>query len=232
MGAGVGEAWAGVCTEDAYMEALSVLEQVARHTRDDNLLRCLSKRRCMSEEKKIVGQTAASQALSAAAAKDRETEQQRRLVRKDLEHRAAQEDLAAKTALEAARADAARQRGAALDAARLAKEQEEQRRSRIEHARANAKWLEVDYPLVLAERLLAWRKSLTSGQVASLKGRVEYLVQYRDTTKNVLVPHWWTEASPVFACSLVAMEGPDKRRQMVKCTKGFEWLLCRDMGGP
>ena len=39
------------------------------------------------------------------------------------------------------------------------------------------------------------------------------------------MPHWWSEANPPFALNLVAREGPDKKRHMLKCTKGFEWLL-------
>ena len=220
-----------MCTEDEYMAALAVMEKVATATRDDNLLRCLAKRRCLAEEKKTVQATSVSQALSAAAAKDREQEMERRRVRKELEHRAAQEDLAAATALEVAKADAARQRSAALDAARLAKQEEEERRHRAEHARAKAKFLEVDFPLILSERLLSWRRGLTTDQLVALKGRVEYLETYRDTSKNTLVPHWWTEASPPFTCHLVAMEGPDKRRHMIRCTKSFEWHLYKGMWG-
>ena len=225
------QAWAGVCTEDKYFESLSVLEKVARATRDDPLLRCLLKRRCLSDEKKAVQETAASQALSAAAAADREAEQERRRARKELEQRAALDDLAAKEALEVAKAEAAKQRAAALEAARLSKEAEEQRRLRMEHARAHAKWQEVDYPLILADRLHSWRKGLTADEVASLRARVAYIARHRDTTKNTLVPHWWSEACPPFTCNLVAVQGPDKRQHMCRCTKGFEWQLYKGMWG-
>ena len=66
-------AWGGICTEDAFLEALSVVEGVAKKTQDDTLLRIVNRKRKLSVAKKANGDSAWGQALRDAAKRDRET---------------------------------------------------------------------------------------------------------------------------------------------------------------
>jgi hypothetical protein len=214
-----------------YFEALALVQEVARHTRDDVLLRHLQRRNTKAADKKLVMAGHTSQALAAEAAADRQKEEQRRRERQELEHRASMEDLAAKTALEEAKAAAAKERLAVLEAARLTKEADDRRALEKQHARANAKWLEVDYPLLLANRLVDWRKSLGPEQVAALRARVHYLLANDRCKTNMVSPHWWTEACPPFTVPITSMLGIDTKRHVVRASKGFEWFIFKKKWG-
>ena len=150
--------WGGVCTEDRYMESIDVMVDVARATRDDVLLRKMLHLRQRSVKKKTVEQTPASIALKAAARADREQEIKRRNEQRTAEHRTAMDAIAAKTALQTAKAEAAESRRLALEAARLAKAEALEKKKLAAKARAHSSWLQEQFPVKLAKDLYQWRR--------------------------------------------------------------------------
>ncbi len=70
--------WGGVCTEPKYLEALQVVESVARMCRNDKLLRTVLREQHKSKRKCAVVSTAATEVLRAAARKDRMEEETQR----------------------------------------------------------------------------------------------------------------------------------------------------------
>ena len=140
------------------MESLDVIVDVARATRDDVLLRNMLLLRQRSVKKKAVDQTPASIALKAAAQADPEQEVKRRKEQRDAEHRGAMDAIAAKTALQTAKAEAAESRRLALEAARTAKAEALERKNLAAKARADASWLQEQFPVKLCKDLYQWRR--------------------------------------------------------------------------
>ncbi len=100
--------------------------------------------------------------------------------------------------------------------------------SQAKAARAaeDARWLQVDFPLDLANKMMAWRRGLTPDQEAGLKARISHLVRFQRCDQTVVVPYFWTEDAR-FTSVLGNVLGVDRARHSVRCSKSFEWLLFR-----
>ena len=150
--------WAGVCTQKAYLGSIDLIVGVARATRNDKLLRTMLQMKQQSTKKRAVEETAASIALKAAAKADREQELKRRSAQRQEEHDKALAAIAAKTALQKSRSETAESRRHCLETARLAKVEADQRKKVAIESRAEASWLQEQFPLFLAKKLNEWRK--------------------------------------------------------------------------
>ena len=164
--------------------------------------------------------------LRKQAEADRAREQQRRDERRSLEHRAALEDVEAKRALETAKAEAAAERRREIETCRLARLEEDERNAKRARASEDARWLQVEFPLEVCNRLIAWRAALTPDQVTSLKARIAHLVRFR-RLKPVKAPYFWDE-DVRFTSALGNVLGVDKGRHCVRCSKSFEWILYKE----
>ena len=214
-----------MCSEPKYLEALCVVEEVAKQCRDDTFLKAIRCRRSVAEEKQALSASGSSAALATAAAEDRAQEEKRRLVRKEAEHKAAMDETNAKQALEQAKVLVLQERRSALESSRLARQEADRQEAIKREQRAKDRWLQVDFPLLLSNRLLEWRRSLTVEQVDALRARVRYLARNGRCSHNTIVPHWWSEACPPFALNMQAMVGVDHERHMARSSPGFEWML-------
>ncbi len=94
-------------------------------------------------------------------------------------------------------------------------------------AAEDARWLQVDFPLDLVNRLMAWRRGLTADQEAGLKARISHLVRFQRCDQTVDAPYFWTEDTR-FTSVLGNVLGVDRARHSVRCSKSFEWLLFRN----
>ena len=162
--------------------------------------------------------------LRRRAVADREQEEARRLARKDATRRAALDDLEAQRSVEAARADAAAKRIQEVEASRLARKEAEASRLAAAREMHDKHWLQVRYPLELANQLIAWRSALTHDDVVVWKARITHLVRSGRTVQTVKVPYWWTEDTRL-TCALGTVRGVDGQRHSVRSSKDFEWLL-------
>lgn len=188
------------------------------------LLRIITKRRTQSVKKQAATASNTALELRRRAAADREQEQASRLARKDAERRAALDDLEAQRALEVARADAAAKRIQEVEASRLARKEAEASRLAASQEMQHKHWMQVRYPLELANRLIAWRSALTHDDVVVWKARITHLVRSGRTVQTVNAPYWWTEDTRL-TCALGTVLGVDGQRHSVRCSKDFEWLL-------
>lgn len=187
----------------------------------------ITSRRTMAVKKRLATTSGTALELRRLAASDRAQEQERREERRALEHRAALDEAEAKRALEAAKADAAAERRREIEVCRLARVEEDERKAKIARAAEDARWLQVDFPLELVNQLIAWRAALTPDQVLSLKARINHLVRFRRIMQTVKAPYFWDEDTR-FTSALGNVIGVDKGRHSVRCSKSFEWLLCKE----
>ena len=134
------------------------------------------------------------------------------------------DDAEAQRALEAARAEAAAERCRELEASRLARAEEDARKEKAARAAADARWLQVDFPLDVANKLIAWRRGLTQDQAAGLSARIGHLVRFKRCQETIAAPFFWTEDTR-FTSVLGNVLGVDRGRHSVRCSKSFEWLL-------
>ena len=188
------------------------------------LLRMITNRRRQSVKKHTATTSNTALELRRRAEADRQQEESSRLARKDAERRAALDDLEAQRSLEAARADAAAKRIQELEASRLARKEAEASRLAAAREMHDKQWMQVRYPLELANRLIAWRSALTHDQVVVWKGRISHLVRSGRTQQTVETPYWWTEDTRL-TCALGSVRGVDGQRHSVRSSKDFEWLL-------
>ena len=126
--------------------------------------------------------------------------QEKRDERRALERRAALEDAEAKRAVELAKADAAAERRREMEVSRLARLEEDARREKAARAMEDARWLQVTFPLEVANKMIAWRQALTPDQEASVKARVSHLVRFQRCNTTVAVPFFWTQDTSLPAC--------------------------------
>jgi hypothetical protein len=150
--------------------------------------------------------------------------QEKRDERKALERRAGLDDAEAKRALEAAKADAATARHRELETGRLVRAEEAARKEKAARAMEDTRWLQVGFPLEVANRMLAWNRGLTPEQSASVKARIAYLVRFGRSNTTVVAPFFWAEDTR-FTSVLGNMSGVDRARHSVKSSKDFEWFL-------
>ena len=191
----------------------------------------IAQRRSMAVKKRDATSSGTALHLRQQAQADRALEQERRDERRALERRAALEDLDAKRALELAKAEAAAERRREADTCRLARNEQDARMEKAARAAEDARWLQVDFPLELANRLIAWHEGLTPDQVASLKARITHLIRFGRIKQEVKAPYFWTEDTR-FTCALGNVLGVDKARHSVRCSKSFEWLLYKAAWAP
>ena len=210
------------------MDALSVVEEVARQTRDDPLLRMISSRKKQCAQKREISSTGIAQALREKAAQDRREAEADREERRQQERAAALQDADAKRSLEEAKANAARERREEIEAARSLHLEKEASRARQARALEDARWLQADFPIALAEKLLKWRGGQSREEVKALETRVLYLVERGRTSRTVTLPHFWTEDAR-FTNTIGNVAGPDRSLHQARCSKGFEWILYKNM---
>ena len=220
------QVWGGICTDKRFGEALGVVEEVARQTRDDALLRLIQQRKQASAEKAAACSSGIALALRKRAELERAQADAQRQERRELERAAALKDAAAKRALEEAKAEAARERRATLETARSLRQEAEARKARQTRLLEETKWLQADCPLALVERLSAWRGGLSPEKVTAFKARVGYLVERGRTAQSATLRHLWTEDTR-FTNAIGNVQGPDHVFHQARCSKGFEWILYR-----
>ena len=183
------EAWAGICDDPKYIEALETVQEVARCCRDDVLLRVVTARRAQAVKKRLAACTDTAAELRRRALEDQAAENARRAELRDLERQAALEDAKAKTALEDAKAKAAAERRKELEACRLDREEQDAHRKKMARAVEDAKWRQVDFPHGLAQKLLDWRRGLPRQVEQDLRSRVDFLVRFKRCDGKVACPH-------------------------------------------
>ena len=188
------------------------------------LLRVVSSRRSMAIKKQAATSSHTALELRRQADEDRRREQTKRAERRELERRAAREDIDAQRLLLDAKSAASAERRKEIEASRLARLEEDRRKAKVARATEDARWLQVTYPLELANRLIAWRRGLPDADVASIKARIAFLVRFGRTSHTISVPHFWTEDKR-FTSHLGNVLGVDKVRHSVRSSKDFEWLL-------
>lgn len=209
------------------MEALSVVAEVARQTRDDVLLRMITQRQRKSATKRLVSSTPASVELRRVARSDREAELKRRADRRELERLVAHDDAAAKLALEEAKTVAAHARRETLEASRLFRQGEDDRRTAGARARGDARWLQTEYPLQLANTLLRWRVNLTPADEMALAAHVRAVTRTQRCLRTTEVPFLWDDDVSL-THTIGQLAGVNGERRAARCSKDFEWLLFRD----
>ena len=220
------QVWGGICTDKKFAEALSVVEEVARQTRDDPLLRLISQRKKASVEKAAACSSGIALALRKRAELERAQADAQRQERRELERAAALQDAGAKRALEEAKAEAARERRETLETARSLRREDDARKAHQARLLEETKWLQADFLLALVERLSAWRRGLSPEQVTAFKARVGYLVERGRTAQSAVLPHLWTEDTR-FTNAIGNVQGPDHSHHPARCSKNFEWILYR-----
>ena len=174
------EAWAGICDDPKYIEALETVQEVARCCRDDVLLRVVTARRAQAVKKREAACTDTAAELRRRALEDQAAENARRAELRDLERQAALED---------AKAKAAAERRKELEACRLDREEQDAHRKKMARAVEDAKWRQVDFPHGLAQKLLDWRRGLPRQVEQDLRSRVDFLVRFKRCDGKVACPH-------------------------------------------
>ena len=216
--------FAGICEDPKYIAALETVSEAARLTRDDVLLKMLTQRRAQSIKKAEATSCDTAKDLRRRAEADQAAMHHKRLEVRELERRAALEEVGAKKALEDAKAKAAEERRKELEASRLDRLEQEQHRAKAAKLLQDAEWLQVKFPAAMAERLLAWRRSLSREAACALRDRVEFLVAFGRCTTSAACPYLWDEDKR-WTSALGGVTGPDRARHTVRCSKTFEWLL-------
>ena len=150
--------------------------------------------------------------LRRRAEADRVLEQNKRAERRELERRAALEDIEAQRVLADAKSAAAAERRKEVEASRLARLEEDRRKEKAARVTEDARWLQVTYPLELANRLIAWRRGLPDADVASIKvmtrddmisvysRRREHMLAYQEMLQWAIVEVTKTSWTPTAAC--------------------------------
>ena len=220
--------WGGVCSGKPYIDALAVMENVAKRTQDDATLRFIQKKMKLSTAKEKSGQLALAESLRDIVARDREAELKRRAEQADLERRAGLEDLEARRALETARERTAEAHRKALEAARRLRQDLADRRAAQAKQLLETRWLQVDYPARLAAQLLDWRASLTDAQVVSLRQTVSALARSSRPISHVDMPRLWDSNASFTHIIRSSEAGPNGSRLPVRSSKEFEWTLFKN----
>jgi hypothetical protein len=149
-----------------------------------------------------------------------------RAERRELERRAALDDIAAKTALEEAKHKAATARRQALESSSAIRLAELQRVIASARARREARWLQTVFPVALATRLLEWRRGLGPAALEELTGTLKSVLRTQRCLRTTEVPLLWTDDKTLAAASCsVAMPGGGGKTTAVRCTRDFEWVL-------
>lgn len=213
-----------VCTEPRYLEALDVMTEVAKLTHKDRLLRELQR-----ETREVKGKTKAEASpaypeLRRAAEAEMRADEERRETRRALERDAALKDVAAKKALEDAKAASATARREALETVRLAKQEEDTRRRAKAADRLYQRWLQVEYPRDLARRLLAWQRSLPERRKKAWHDFVAAFLTTQGCNRDTVVPHLW-DADVGLTRVACNVRGVLRAAQPLRCSAAFEWLL-------
>ncbi len=219
--------WGGLCHDARFIDALKVVEEVAKRTRDDKLLRLIRERQRQSTAKQHAMAQPIADALREQARTDRERELKRRAEQRELERKAAREDVDAKRALADAQREVAHAQKAALESSRVLRREEELRRSQALRQRSDARWLQTKYPVALATTLLEWCRNLPPHEDAALRAAVTNLSHTSRCQRNVQMPVFW-EPCPSLTCTIGHELGFGGVRRAVRCCKDFEWLLFRN----
>ena len=144
--------------------------------------------------------------------------------RRELERKAAREDLEAQTALADAKRLATEARRQALEAASALRRQHMERQTALARASREARWLQTEFPLALANRLLLWRRGLGRGPDKVLERTVRALLATQRCERNAVVPRLW-EDDKALTSERFHLTMPGGKRSSVRCTPDFEWLL-------
>ncbi|CAK0909832.1 unnamed protein product [Prorocentrum cordatum] len=219
----------GVCTEAAYLSALNHVMVVAQQTRNDRFLKSCRAELQRSHKKRRTYDAPEAQRLRRAAKEAQRLREADRQAAREAER----ERQAAERREEVRVVDAKRQateaRMAALDKAAAARREANERLALEATRRAKERWLQVDYPVMLAERLVAWRRRLPPPEATALQDRVRRLVGSSRVERTIRVPELWVDdktlTAPRLAASMGALVGPRGARTRVLCTREFEWTL-------
>ena len=96
--------------------------------------------------------------------------------------------MAAKTALEDARRQAADARRNALQASTAVRREALERQTALAKQRREARWLQTTYPVEVATRLLEWRRGLEPVAQAALAKHVRSVLQTQRCLRKTDVP--------------------------------------------
>ena len=218
----------GICDDPQYIDALHTVEQVARLSRDDVLLRICSRRRVHAQKKRAAAGSDTAKELRRKAEEEAAAWQQKRLEMREIERRAKLDEAGAKEKYEAARAKAAEERRKEVEARGLERREQEEQRQKLARQSQDAYWLQVEFPQALAKKLLRWRSKLKKDEFEATQARVDFLASFRRcNSSSQTCPHLWDEDKRLTS-ALGAVTGPDKTRHAVRCSKAFEWVLYED----
>ncbi len=217
-------AWGGLCDDAKYLGALELVAEVAKQTRNDSFLRAVLKELRKSRRKDACSKAPEAEQLRRTAREERERAAALREARREAERQAALEDVDARKALEDARKGATIARREALEAAANIRNAEVERRQDAARTRQHARWLQTEYPVRLAERLLTWRRSLSAEEVAALTDTVRKVLETQRCLRTAHVPALWEDDKTVTVV-LGDVRLPGGRRVPVRCSKDFEWTL-------
>ena len=216
----------GVCTDSSYLAALHMVADVAGRTRNDTLLRMVLRELRQSNMKRANDSKPEAARLRKIAREEQASVQAARTERRELERKAALNDLEAQTKLEQAKKQSAMARQDALLASATLRREELQRQEAEARARKVAVWLQVRFPVALAHRLLAYRQGLTPEAETSLKKRVEALAGTQQVTRHVdMITLWRNDKSLSWTSCYTCLAGNGCKRTPVRCTRDFEWVL-------
>lgn len=117
----------------------------------------------------------------------------------------------------------------ALEASTAIRREGVERQAALARNRRILRWLQTEYPVALASKLLAWRQGLGLVEVKELKVTVQALLETQRCERYAAVPVLW-EDDKALATGGVHVAMPGGKHFPVRCTTDFEWLLWADVG--
>jgi len=221
-----GAAWGGICTQQPYIDALNVVAETARLTRNDALLRVIEKQLSKSSKKRSAETTWLACELRKAARRDREEVDRRRKELADLDREAKNSELDGKLALEQAKQATVECKRAALAAAREARLAADHRRNEDRIHKDTNKWLQVRFPLALAERVEAWRAQLPPPDLEHLTAAIQHVADTKRCDRYTVLPDLWDD-DPSLTRPIGSVQLAGGNRVAAKSPIDFEWALFR-----
>ena len=126
-----------------------------------------------------------------------------------------------------AQAAASEARVRALECSAAERVAAEARRKEAATKAAYDRWLQCDYPNEVAERIVAWRKTLSAVQLQRLTVKIEQLRTCGENEVRQKLPHLWNKDRKW--CRQVGFVSSMGGRVACRCPGDFEYMLFRDM---
>ena len=221
-----GAQFGGLCTEQPYLDALQTVVHVCKCTRNDSLLRPVLRELRKSGTKRSVEATDESKELRRVARLDQMQRVAERARQRALERDEARATLDAQTRAYDAKRLACESRRAHLQAASAIRQEGMKRKEAAARAQRESVWLQTEFPVALANRLIEWRNGLDIRKADELHRAVKSLIRQDLNNQNMALPKLWTSDNTLTTVrSSIGMT--KNKRSKVRCTKAFEWVLFR-----